>query len=86
MALRVATGRTTKVKTVRGVGQTTQVKKVVVGRPVRNVSSGTTSINNLLGVDTSAKQDGSVLVYNTSSGNFEATIELKKQDIDGGGF
>lgn len=86
MAIKVSTGQTTKVKTVRGVGQTTQVKKVVVGRPVKNVSSGTTSINNLLGVDTSGKIDGSVLVYSTASGNFEATIELKKQDIDGGGF
>jgi hypothetical protein len=86
MAIKVGTGQTTQIKTVRGVGQTTQVKKVVVGRPVRNVSSGSTSINNLLGVDTSGRQDGSVLVYSTSSGNFEATIELTKQDIDGGGF
>jgi hypothetical protein len=86
MAIKVGTGQTTQIKTVRGVGQTTQVKKVVVGRPVRNVSSGSTSINNLLGVDTSGKQDGSVLVYSAASGNFEATIELKKQDIDGGGF
>lgn len=86
MAIRVGTGQTTQVKTVRGIGQTTQVKRIVVGRPVRNVSSGTTNINNLLGVDTSAKTDGSVLVYSATSGNFEATIYLEKQDINGGNY
>jgi len=86
MAIRVGTGQTTQVKAVRGVGSTTQVKKVVVGRPVRNVASGTTSINSLLGVDTSNKQDGSLLIYNSSSQNFEASIFLTKQDIDGGGY
>jgi hypothetical protein len=86
MAIRIGTGQTTQVKTVRGVGQTTQVKRVVVGRPVRNVSSGSTNINNLLGVDTSGKVDGSMLVYSATSGNFEATIFLEKQDINGGNY
>jgi len=73
-------------KTVRSLGQTTQVKKIVVGRPVRNVSSGTVTIDSLLGVDTSGKVDGSVLVYNASTLNFEATVYLEKQDINGGNY
>ena len=86
MAIKVGTGQTTQVKTVRGVGQTTQVRKVVVGRPVRNVSSGAVSIDNLLGVDTSAKVDGSLLVYSSALGKFIANTELTKQDINGGNY
>jgi hypothetical protein len=86
MAIKVGTGQTTQIKTIRGVGRTTQIKKVVVGRPVRNVSSGTTSIDSLLGVDTSAKVDGSVLVYDGTVGKFVATKKLEKQDINGGNY
>ena len=86
MAIRVGTGQTTQVKTIRGTGQTTQVKKVVVGRPVKNVASSTVSIHTLLGVSTGARVDGSVLVFNASTANFEATLELSKQDINGGNF
>ena len=45
-------------------GQTTQVKKVVIGRPVRTVTSGAFSITNLAGVDLTGVTDGSLLVYN----------------------
>ena len=83
MAIKVGTGNTTQVKIVRGVGQTTQVKKVVVGRPVRNVSSGSTSINNLLGVDTSGRVDGAILQFDAATGKFIANAELTKQDING---
>ena len=86
MAIKVGTGNTTQVKTVRGIGQTTQVKKVVVGRPVRNVSSGSTNINNLLGVDTSGRVDGAILQYDAASGKFIANAELTKQDINGGNY
>lgn len=86
MAIRVGTGQTTQVKTVRGVGQTTQVRKVVVGRPVRNVSSGATNINNLLGVDTSGRVDGAILQFDAATGKFVANAELTKQDINGGNY
>jgi hypothetical protein len=86
MAIKVGTGQTTQIKTVRGVGQTTQVKKVVVGRPVRNVSSGSTNINNLLGVDTSGRVDGAILQYDAASGKFVANEQLTKQDINGGSY
>ena len=86
MAIRVGTGQTTQIKTIRGVGSTTQVKKVVVGRPVRNIASGTTSIFSLLGVDASNRVDGALLVYESASGNFVANRELTKQDINGGTY
>ena len=42
-------------------GQTTQVKKVVIGRPVRTVTSGAFSITNLAGVDLTGVTDGSLV-------------------------
>lgn len=64
----------------------TQVKRVVVGKPVRRVNTATGNINNLAGVDTTGKEDGSILVYNSSSDNFEATKSLEEQDINGGQY
>jgi len=86
MAIRIGTGQTTQVKTVRGIGQTTQVKKVTVGRPVRNVAASSSSIHNLIGVDTTGRVDGALLVYNATTTNFEATDQLTKQDINGGNY
>jgi hypothetical protein len=65
---------------------TTKVKRVVVGKPIRRVLSTTGNINNIGGVDTSNVTDGAVLVYSTSSGNFEATSELNKQEVNGGQY
>lgn len=64
----------------------TQVKRVVVGRPVRRVNTATGNIDNLAGVDTTGKENGSILVYNASSDNFEATKSLEEQDINGGQY
>lgn len=64
----------------------TQVKRVVVGRPVRRVNTATGNIDNLAGVDTTGKENGSILVYNASSDNFEATTSLEEQDINGGQY
>jgi hypothetical protein len=64
----------------------TQVKRVVVGKPVRRVDTATANINTITGVDTSAKENGSVLVYNSASENFEATKTLEEQDINGGQY
>jgi len=71
---------------VTSTGQTSFVKQVKVGTPVRRVTSGAFTIDNLGGVDTTSKQDGSVLVYNASTTNFEATTTLDKQLINGGNF
>lgn len=69
------------------VGEQTLVKKVVVGRPVRRFQQQSgVSIDNLSGVDTTGKVDGSVLVYSTATNNFEATLLLEKQIINGGHY
>ena len=67
-------------------GQTTIVKKITVGTPVRKVTEATDNINELAGIDTSAKVNGSVLVYNASSTLWEATLDLEQQNINGGNF
>lgn len=64
----------------------TQVKKVVVGKPIRRINTQTTTIDNISGIDTSGKVDGSLLVYNSSSGNFEASTTLEEQEINGGQY
>jgi len=75
---------TTRIQTTsRG---TTKVKKVTVGKPVKRIDPARTDIDNVIGVDTSGKTDGSVLVYNTSSDNFEATLTLDKQLVNGGQY
>jgi len=71
---------------VTSTGQTSFVKQVKVGTPVRRVTSGAFTVDNLGGVDTTNKQDGSVLVYNASTTTFEATTTLDKQLINGGNF
>jgi len=67
-------------------GQTTIVKKITVGTPVRKVTEASTNINTLAGIDTSAKVNGSVLVYNASSTLWEATLDLEQQNVNGGSF
>lgn len=72
--------------TVVTAGATTQVKKVVVGSPVRRVTSGAFNINNLGGIDTTGAVNGSVLVYNGSTTSWTATLDLEEQNINGGSY
>lgn len=65
---------------------TTVVKSITVGRPVRRVVQATANINNLQGIDTSAKVNGSVLVYNVSTEKWTATLNLEDQNINGGSY
>jgi len=69
-------------------GQTTQVKKVVIGRPVRNVTAGAFSITNLGGVDLTGVTDGSLLVYNGTTSKFESKVDVDNTNtnINGGNF
>ena len=67
-------------------GNTTIVKRIVVGRPVRRVAEATDNINELQGIDTSGKVNGSVLVYNASNELWEATLDLEEQNINGGSY
>lgn len=84
MAIKVGTGTTAKKVVV--VGSMTQVKQVVVGTPVKRVTSGAFSISNLDGINTTNKVNGSVLVYNSTTGDFEATLNLELQIINGGQY
>jgi len=67
-------------------GNTTLIKKIVVGTPVRNVTEATSNINQLNGINTSGKVNGSVLVYNASNSLWEATLDLEQQNVNGGSF
>ena len=85
MAIRVGTGNVTT-KQVAVAGSNTQVKKVVVGTPVRRVSSGGFTVNNIGGISTEGAVDGSMLIYNGETNRWEATIELEEQNINGGSY
>ena len=84
--VRVITSGTTRVQSVVASGNTTQVKKVVVGTPVRRVTSGGFSINNIGGVNTAGAVTGSLLIYNTTSDKWEASLNLQEQNINGGSY
>lgn len=84
MAITVGTG--IAIKKVAVVGSTTQVKKVIVGTPVKRVTSGEFSINNLDGVDTSGATNGSLLIYSSAQSKFLASKDLEEQNINGGSY
>jgi len=74
------------VGSVRISGSTTQIKKIVVGTPIRRVASGSFNVSNLGGVDTTGAINGSVLVYNAATGKFEAEQELENTNFNGGQY
>ena len=67
-------------------GNTTIVKKIIIGTPVRRVSEAALNINNLDGINTSNRVNGSVLVYNSTSSLWESTLDLEQQNINGGSY
>jgi hypothetical protein len=81
----VTAGGTTRA-TVVSSGSTTQVKKVVVGTPIRRVSGGSGNINNITGINTQGAVHGSLLVYSSISGVWEASLDLEEQNINGGSY
>ena len=72
--------------TVAVPGTITRVKKVVVGTPVRRLNESEGAISDSTDVDASNLQNGSVLVYSTSSSKWVATKDLENQNVDGGSF
>ena len=84
MAITVGTGITAKKVIV--VGSTTQVKQVTVGTPVKRVTSGAFSINNLSGVTTTGATTGSLLIYSTAASAWVASKDLEEQNINGGSY
>lgn len=75
-----------KQSTIVSSDQTTIVKSVTVGRPVRRVIGSTASIDGLQDVDVTNKVNGSVLVYNSSTAKWTATQDLENQNINGGSY
>ena len=67
-------------------GNTTIIKKIVIGTPVRRVSEAALNINNLDGISTSNRVNGSVLVYNSTNSLWESTLNLEQQNINGGSY
>ena len=56
--------------------KTIVVKKVVVGTPIKNVTSGGFSVDTLTGVNTGGKSTGNIFAYDGGSADFRmATIE-----------
>lgn len=85
MAIKVGVTGTT-VGAVKIAGSKTQVRQIVIGTPVRKVTSGAFVITNLGGVDTSGAQQGAVLVYDEASEKFVAKKELDETNFDGGQY
>lgn len=75
----------TQVKEVT-VDARTQVKKVIVGTPVRRVNQARGYLNLLNDVDVTDLDNGSLLIYNTTSSKWEAGTLLEEQEINGGSF
>jgi len=87
MAVEV-TSRVEKVVVVSSTGQTNFVKKVEVGQPVRTVSSGSSSITNLGGVNVVGRKHGSFLMFDSDQQLFTAQTEISSANnkINGGNF
>jgi hypothetical protein len=76
---------------IKVVSGSTQVKRVTVGSPVRivrRVKAGDFEFGSLDGIDISAAEDGSMLVYNGTTENFEAKVEVSNPNtkFNGGNF
>ena len=68
-------------------GTTTQVKKVVVGKPVRRVTAGQFLLSNLGDVSATGATTGDMLVYQSSTGKWTAQKEIEDgQNINGGSY
>tara|TARA_B100001093_G_C26746803_1_gene979211 strand:- start:681 stop:917 length:237 start_codon:yes stop_codon:yes gene_type:complete len=72
--------------TVKVVATNTIVKKITVGTPVPTVAAieVVSDVGQLKNVTGNATIDGGLLIFNTSINQFEPSILLDKQIIDGG--
>jgi hypothetical protein len=85
MVIRLSPDGITKVKKVTS-DNTTIVKKVTVGTPVRRVSSGAFDIDAIGGIVTQGAETGSVLVYDGDTDQWVARKTLTDTNITGGQF
>jgi hypothetical protein len=83
MAIKVGTGITTKQVAV--AGSTTQVKRVIVGAPIRNViASGT--LSGLTDVTISGLTDNQILLYDSASGQWINSSSLSPTGVTAGTY
>ena len=64
----------------------TIIKTIKVGTPIRRVNAAGAGIETLGDVDTTSKINGSLLIYNSSTSKWTASIDLENQNINGGSF
>ena len=77
---------TTQVASVAVKGST-QVKRVVVGTPIRRVNTARVGdISEISGINTTGSVQGSILIYNATSGDYEAKLLLEEQEVNGGQY
>ena len=72
--------------TITAPGQVTKVAVVKVGRPVRRVRQASPTLNELADVNVSNLTQGSVLVYSSSAGTWNSTLDLEDQNLNGGSY
>lgn len=65
---------------------TAQVRRIVVGTPIRRVTRSAIGMDDLNNIDFSNLQNGSMMVYNSSTGNWTSTLNLESQNISGGQY
>tara|TARA_A100001035_G_C27558290_1_gene397370 strand:+ start:455 stop:694 length:240 start_codon:yes stop_codon:yes gene_type:complete len=66
---------------------TTQIKRITIGTPVRKVTGAQAQeVGDLTNVDTTATVDNSVLQYNAFTAKYEAVTTVEGLTIDGGTF
>lgn len=67
-------------------GNTTKVKKVTLGKPVRRVRADNGTLSGLNDVKAYGAEEGDVLVYHESDESWHAQKLLEKQEINGGQY
>tara|TARA_B000000609_G_scaffold158113_1_gene154598 strand:+ start:12158 stop:12397 length:240 start_codon:yes stop_codon:yes gene_type:complete len=76
----------TYVKSVE-VLDTTQIKRITIGTPVRKVTGAQAQeVGDLTNVDATATVENSILQYNAFTAKYEAVTTVEGLTIDGGTF
>ena len=76
---------------IKVISGNTQVKQVTVGSPVRIVrrlQASDFQLGSIQGIDLTGVTDGALLVYNSSTQNFESKVEITNTNttFNGGNF
>lgn len=63
-----------------------QVRKITVGTPIRRVTRAAIGMSDINNIDFSNLQNGSMMVYNSTTQNWTSTLNLESQNISGGQY